>query len=246
MPTDDDYDDDRPRRRPRDEDDDDRPRRRSRRDDDDDERPARRSRGGAAFPTGAKVAGIIWIAFGALGIISNIVSIAVNAGQGGAQNYAGIGCGFIIPIAFLMVGIQTVKGSAPSLLANGIGSLIFGALYLLCGVLLLAGGGILAAGGAGGGGGAGGAGAVPAGAGGMIMLLAAIPIVLGLSLLVAGIMALMNKSAYEDWRAAQGLGSKKRRRRTEEETDYDDRPRRRPRDEDDEDDHPRRRRRDDD
>jgi polyribonucleotide nucleotidyltransferase len=52
----------------------------------------------------------------------------------------------------------------------------------------------------------------------------------------------MNKSAYEDWRAAQGLG--KRRRRAEE-RDYDDRPRRR-RDEDDEDDRPRRRPRDDD
>lgn len=226
MPIDDDFDDEeRPRRR--------------RRDDEDDDRPARRSRAGAPFPGGAKAAGIIWIGFGSLGILSNIVSIAVTAGQaaaGGGQQYGGVGCGILIAIAFLIVGIQTVKGTAPSMMGNGIGSLIFGALYLICGAILLAGGGVLAARGGGGAG---------APAGGLIMILAAIPIVLGLALLLAGVLALMNKTAYEDWRAAQGLG--KKRRRTAEERDYDDRPRRRPRaEDDDEDERPRRRRRDDD
>jgi hypothetical protein len=230
MPVDDDFDDE------------DRPRRRRRDADDDDDRPARRSRSRPAFPGGAKAAGIVWIAFGSLGILSNIVSIAVTAGQaaaGGGQQYGGVGCGILIAIAFLIVGIQTVKGTAPSMMGNGIGSLIFGALYLICGAILLAGGGMLAAGGPGKGGGA------PAGAGSLIMIIAAIPIVLGLALLLAGVLALMNKTAYEDWRAAQGLGKGKKRRRTPEERDYDDRPRRRPRNEDD-DDRPRRRPRDED
>jgi hypothetical protein len=77
------------------------------------------------------------------------------------------------------------------------------------------------------------------------MIMGGIVILFGLSLITAGTLALMNKSAYEDWRSAQGLGKGKKRRRTAEERDYDDRPRRRPRDED-EDDRPRRRPRDED
>ena len=212
-----------------------------RRDDDyeDDDRPSRR--GGAEFPTGAKIAGIIWIAYGSLGLLSNLVSLALTAGQGMGPNICGTVVGILIAAAFLFVGVQTVKGTAPGTLGNGIGSLIIGVLQLTCGGLILAGGGILAAGGGGGAGGA-----PPPGAGDLgtvAMVMGVIVILLGLSLVTAGVLALMNKSAYENWRAAQGLTRPKRR--TQEERDYgDDRPRRR-RDEDDED-RPRRPRRDDD
>jgi hypothetical protein len=198
-------------------DDDDRPRRAEY----DDDRPARASRSGAEFPTGAKIAGIIWIAFGALGLLSNLVNIAISAGQGGAgggPQFAGIGCGILIAAAFLFVGIQTVKGTAASMIGNGIGSLIFGVLQLTCGGVMMAGGGIIAAGGGG---------APPGGgaAGSVAMIIGGITIVFGLALITAGTLALMNKSAYDEWRAAEGLG--KRRRRTADERDYDDRSRRR-------------------
>lgn len=227
-----------------------------RRDDDyeDDDRPSRRR--GTEFPTGVKIAGIIWIAYGSLGILSNIVNVVMTAGQAPAANagpgqYAGVGCGILIAIAFLFVGVQTVKGTAPGTLGNGIGSLIIGILQLTCGGLIVAGGGILAAGG---GGGPGGPAPPQAGELGTVaMVMGVVVILLGLSLITAGVLALMNKTAYEDWRAAQGLARPKRR--TPEERDYDDdRRRRRPADDEDrprrrgdeDEDRPRRPRRDDD
>ncbi|HVK08300.1 MAG TPA: hypothetical protein VM597_05930, partial [Gemmataceae bacterium] len=114
---------------------DDEDRDRGRRNSRDDDYPARRSASGVPFPTGVKIAGIIWIAYGALGILSNVASFALNAGQaaaGGGGNVAGVGCGVLIAIAFLVVGVQTVKGTAPGMMGNGIGSLIFGVLQLSC------------------------------------------------------------------------------------------------------------------
>src|SRR5947209_9773461 len=200
---------------PIDDEDDDRPRRRPRRDDDDDDAPPPRSSGsGSAMPAGAKIAGIIWIAYGSLGILSNIVSLIMTVAQGGplGANLCGTVVGLLIAGAFLFVGFQTVKGTAKSTLGNGIGSLILGALQLACGGLMLAGGGIIAAGGAGAGaGGPGGAG-VPAGLGTIAMIMGGLVVLFGITLITAGILALMNKTAYEDWRAGPGLGGKRRRR----------------------------------
>ncbi|HEX3149089.1 MAG TPA: hypothetical protein VHR66_13495 [Gemmataceae bacterium] len=211
---------------------------------DDDDRPSRSS---AKFPPGVKAAGIIWISFGALGLINIVLQLAMAAGNAvagggpGGSPYTGVGCGVIIALVFLMVGIQTVKGTAKGVLGNGIGSIIFGVLYLSCGGLLLAGSGF-----------------VPAGADSTLLLaVGGIALLMGLALLLAGVLALMGKSAYEEWRVAAGL-ARKPRRRTQEERDYDDdRPRKRRdaddddrpkrRDADDDDDRPKRRpRRDDD
>jgi hypothetical protein len=203
-----------------------------------------RRRGGTEFPGGVKAAGFIWIGFGVIGLINSVLNIALNAGQaaaggGGAAGpspYAGVGCGVLFAIAFLIVGIQTVKGTAKSTLGNGIGSIIFGVLYLTCGGFALLGSGMM-----------------PAGADAtLVMVVSIIMLILGMLLLLAGVLALMGKSAYEAWREAEGLAKPKRR--TQEERDYDDDRRRRPRDDDrprrprddDEDDRPRRPRRDDD
>jgi hypothetical protein len=203
--------------------------------DDFDDRP---SRSRDQFPVGVRVAGIIWIVFGALGLIGQAILLVVNMGQPAAAQggggpvgspFAGVGCGVLFALAFLFVGIQTVKGTAKSTLGNGIGSIIFAVLYLICGAVLMAGSGF-----------------VPAGANTtLLIVMGVIIIVQGLALLTAGALALMGKSAYEEWRVAQGLD--RRKRRTQEERDYeDDRPRRRRRDFDDDEDRSRRRERDDD
>src|SRR4051794_41003528 len=107
------------------------------RDDYDDDAPSPRR--GAPFPSGVRLAGIIWIGFGALGIIGALFNFAMSFGNaaaaqgrgaGGAPNFCSLGCGLIIPIVFLMVGIQTVKGTAKGVLGNAIGSIVFGLLYL--------------------------------------------------------------------------------------------------------------------
>src|SRR5215208_4099316 len=94
--------------------------------DDYDDRPAR---GSVPFPGGVKAAGIIWIAFGTLGLIGQGISFALGAAGGAAQggprppggNACGVGCGVLFALVFLLVGIQTVKGTAKSTLGNGIG-----------------------------------------------------------------------------------------------------------------------------
>jgi hypothetical protein len=201
---------------------------------DDDDRPSRSTN---KFPPGVKAAGIIWIAFGALGLIQAVLSLisagAQAAGGGGPAGspYCGVGCGVLFALVFLMVGVQTVKGTAKSTLGNGIGSIIFGVLYLGLAAMVFVGSGFLPVG-------------VDAT---MVIVMGAVVAVQGLALLLAGTLALMGKSAYEDWRVAQGL-VRKPKRKTQEERDYDDdRPKRRRDADDDDDDRPRRRpRRDDD
>ncbi|HKB03061.1 MAG TPA: hypothetical protein VKD90_12625 [Gemmataceae bacterium] len=195
--------------------------------------PARDS---VRFPSGVKAAAIIWIAFGTLGLVGQAISFALTAAGGAAQagpqapgsNVCGIGCGVLFALVFLMVGIQTVKGTAKSTLGNGIGSLVFGVLYLAAAVVTAV---------------TGASGRLPAGMDTVMFVMSGFFGLLAMALLVAGTLALMGKSQYEEWRAAQGLARPKSR--TQEERDYDeDRPRRRPARDDDEDDRPRRPRRD--
>jgi hypothetical protein len=200
-----------------------------RRDDYDDEDDRPRRRGGAEFPPGVKAAGIIWIGYGILGLIAAVIifvlagAAAAQVGPGGAPIFCVPICYTFFALAFLFVGVQTVKGTAKSTLGNGIGSIIFGVLSLL-----------------------GAAGALIQGGGTPAVVQGGISVLLGLALLTAGTLALMGKTQYEDWRASQGMARKKRP--TQEERDFDeDRPKRRRREaDDDEDDRPRRRRRDED
>src|SRR5262249_33803846 len=68
------------------------------------------TRSSAQFPVGVKMAGIIWIAFGALGLIGQAISLIVNLGQQaaaqggggpGGSPFAGVGCGVLFALAFL-------------------------------------------------------------------------------------------------------------------------------------------------
>jgi hypothetical protein len=171
------------------------------------------------FPAEVMAAGIIWIVFGVLGIGSSALSLlidvgtAANAGQGQAPSGRfGGGCGLLFAIAFLVVGIQTVKGTAKGTLANGIGSHVFGLLYAGLGVLLI----VLAT--------------LPQTQlpVELFYVLGALCGLLGIALLVAGLLAVAGKQAYEDWRRDHGLDRPPRRIAADD--DYDDRPRRRPRD----------------
>src|SRR5439155_26027452 len=94
------------------------------------------------------------------------------------------------------------------MLGNGIGSIVFGLLYVAVTIFILL-----------------------LGAHGManvaVIVLAGLSALLALALLTAGILAIAGRDAYAEWRAAQGL-DRGARQRTVEEEDYDDRPRRPP------------------
>lgn len=86
---------------------------------------------GASLPGIVKAAAIIWILFGCLGILGNIINIVTSAGNA-ANQPGGIGaalagpmCGIVVSGVFLMAGINTLKGNARDTLGNGIGSIFF-------------------------------------------------------------------------------------------------------------------------
>ncbi len=176
------------RRRSRDDDEeeDELPRRRRRRyeeDDDDDERPRRRR---SRFPVLVSVAGWFWIGYGALfllGTILYVIGVLPNQMKGNQQADAnaqatGMICGFVfaglIGAAFARAGIQSINGTAKDTMGNGIGSICFSLLYLAVGALSigLKGGPLV----------------------GIVVM------IFGGGLLAAGIMAIMGRGDYLDWR----------------------------------------------
>jgi hypothetical protein len=100
----------------------------------------------APYPKLVSTAGVIWIVFGGLILLNGAYALlrllvlsptvrAPGAFIGGALCTAG----FIAFVggAFLFVGVQSVRGTAPGTLGNGIGSIILGALVLLFAILAL-------------------------------------------------------------------------------------------------------------
>src|SRR5262245_23984722 len=98
-------------------------------DDDDDFDNVRRP--SVPFPGGVKAAGILWIVFGVLALISYVLSFALTAGaqERPGSNPGGLSCGMLFAVVFLVIGFQTLQGTAKGTLANGIGSIVFGLLY---------------------------------------------------------------------------------------------------------------------
>lgn len=192
----------------------------------------REPRGGTPFPVGARVAGIIWIVFGTVGLVAQLASFGMNANQGGAGATGPI-CGILFAVAFLMIGIQTVRGTAKTTLANGIGSIIFSLVYFGLGAMMALGGAFLAN-----------ANPQQAQAQGVQQFAIIMSVVLfgfGGLLLIAGVLAIMANTAYKDWRRAEGLTPSSRRRPARRDDDYDDyEPRDRRRDDDDFEPRPRR------
>lgn len=176
--------------------------------DDDDDRDRREP---PRVPGLVRAAGILWITYGSLGLLSTIAGFVMQAGQAAGQaaggnqpgnNPASPCCSIVITIAFLYVGIQSVQGTAKDTLGNAIGSLILGMLQFSAGVFFVLVGlevvqvamfvreAALAV-------------------GGFLLLMSS-------ALLLAGIMALMGRSAYREYREIAHPRKKRRRPRPDE------------------------------
>lgn len=104
-----------------------------------------------AFPVVVRLAGIIWIGIGALGVVSAVLNFAgagaANRANPNGQNPAAgaqaagqsIGgcCTALIAVAFVAVGYNTVTGKAKDTLGNAIGSLLLAALVACVGVAVV-------------------------------------------------------------------------------------------------------------
>jgi hypothetical protein len=77
----------------------------------------------AKLPGVVIAASIMWIIYGSLGLIGNLLGLAAG-GRPGASTAVGFG----IAAAFLISGIQALSGKARGLLASGICSIVLGAL----------------------------------------------------------------------------------------------------------------------
>jgi hypothetical protein len=175
------------------------------------------------FPGKVLVAGILWIMFGGLALVSVVVTIVLSAAAAAGApprpgEHCGNCCSVLFGIAFLWVGFTTVKGTAKDTLGNAIGSLVFGLIYLGLGLLAGLGGAVGLAG-------PGGPGGPPAAAVAMmstIMLVVAVMAgLIGSGLVGAGVLAIMGREQYREWREVHA--PKKRSRRAEFDDDYDDR-----------------------
>jgi hypothetical protein len=205
------------------------------RDDRDDRDAVRRP----PFPVVVKIAGICWIVLGSIipvhSLIVLLVQVVRPAAPGGAPQGAiltGAGCLLIvvglIAAAFIFVGVQSVRGTAPGTVGNGVGSILFGLLNFIPVAQQIAVGGYLHAG---------------------------LSVLYVLGLITAGILALVGTADYQAWRRSRKSRRRRleddeddrpRRRRREDDyddNDYDRSRRRRDAEEDEYDDEPPRRRR---
>jgi hypothetical protein len=191
---------------------------RDRDDDDRDERPRRRDDGdrphrrrehdadrdrdhGPPYPSQLTIAGYLWIAFGLLILVSGVYFFIQlqNVPRGGAEAVGGtIG---IILVAlfgaiFIHVGIQSINGTARDTLGNGIGSLVLAMLQFGGAALLFNHG---------------------------LTLRASLNCLCGAGLLIAGVLAILARADYLDWkkhnkgnRSSDAYFGKGRRQRDEE------------------------------
>ena len=192
------------------------------------------------YPVVVTIAGISWIVFGALIVLSvlGLITFAALA-RGQARNnelgtvtaLATAGFLGLFAVGFIFVGVQSVRGTAPGTVGNGIGSIVYALLNCL----------------------------------GLMMFIgqrryveAAIAAFVVLGLFVAGILALVGTPNYRAWKRVERLRKDwddemaRRRRRRDDDADAprrsrddedvdnraDDNPRRRrPRDDDDDEGH---------
>ncbi|MEO8698509.1 MAG: hypothetical protein ABI867_00665 [Kofleriaceae bacterium] len=131
------------------------------------------------IPGLAVAASIIWIIYGGLALIGNLLTLAASGGRTGTPGFVGIA----ISVGFLVAGIQTLMGKAKGLMANGIVSIVLGGLaavaFLLLGALIR---GFHAP-----------------------MVLILVGVLFGALLITAGILALMANKSYKEFRQTKGL-----------------------------------------
>jgi hypothetical protein len=128
------------------------------------------------YPKVVKIAGIIWIVFGCLNLLS--VSAFVFLLVTGLADYA-VGRMFgslLVSAAFIYVGQQSIRGTAHSTVGNGIGSVLWGSFNLIVGGLQAVPGQIIGVG---------------------------ISFLGGVALIAAGILALVGRNDYKAWHRVQ-------------------------------------------
>jgi hypothetical protein len=93
----------------------------------------------ASVPGSVIAAGIIWIIFGFLSVAGAFYEFYLMGGNQAVTPPASCTpfCAFLIGGVFVHVGEQSVRGRARDVLGNGIGSLLFGALYTVAGVIFM-------------------------------------------------------------------------------------------------------------
>ncbi|MCI0380268.1 MAG: hypothetical protein L0215_22005 [Gemmataceae bacterium] len=156
-----------------------------------------------AYPSLVRTAGIVWIVFGGLILLNLVLVLMIIAASADERDKsAAVVGGICLSVflglcgaAFIFVGVQNVNGTATDTLGNGIGSILFGFLQWGAAVAQAVAGHYLQAG---------------------------IGFVCGAGLLTAGILVLVARADYKDWRQAQ-----KPRRRRDDRYEEDDSPRRR-------------------
>lgn len=177
-----------------------------------------------SFPGTVMTAGVLWIVFGSLvllGLLLAVVGVALaSMRMGPPNNNEGammvMACGGLffglVGGGFLLVGVQTVRGTARDVLGNGIGSIVISLLVMGLGVFPIV--ATLDRG--------------PPGP----MLVGVFYVVVGLVLTLAGVLALSGRGDYRAWRRHRNDSRSRddeprRRRYRDEEDDYRDAPRRR-------------------
>jgi hypothetical protein len=136
-----------------------------------------------AYPVTVKAAGIVWIIFGTLILVNMLVlvvlmSLLAARAHAGAVAASGVCVGLFLGAfgaAFILVGVQSVRGTAPGTLGNGIGSIGFGLFNIVYGMTLADDGHLIQSG---------------------------IALIGGAGLLAAGVLALVGRGQYMAWRRA--------------------------------------------
>jgi len=149
------------------------------------------------FPRTVMAAGIIWITVGCLILLNMLMLLLLTFGpaaegwrEADAARSALMGLLLgLFGAAFIHVGVQSVRGTAHDTLGNGIGSIIFGLLQGGYASTLILGGLAL--------------GAALGGAALIIVFLAGISMLASTALLAAGVLALIGRQEYKDWRKWQ-------------------------------------------
>jgi hypothetical protein len=150
----------------------------------------------APLPNSVKTAGIIWIVFGGLILLSfavqALMQLAFAPPERRGVAIGGTFCGGLLVAlfggGFIFVGVQTLTGTAKDTLGNGIGSIIFAALLGGMAVLLMT----LVLGAR-----AAGAPADPVWVGLMVMVIYGLA---AAALLAAGVLALVGREGYRAYR----------------------------------------------
>jgi hypothetical protein len=129
------------------------------------------------YPLTVTLAGIGWILYGGL-MLGLVAWLLVRVDLAGTSACYGLFCYGLIGLVFLFVGVRSIRGTPSDTIVSGLGSICFGVLNVFFGVDGVMAGLALGSG---------------VWAGGIVGLA-------GISLIVAGILALVGRSKCKAWR----------------------------------------------